>query len=88
MFIQLHGLYGKIQIQIRLVSLKDNRVIVETSKLATPVIKSKNHTVDFVLSLAPIKFKSPGVYAFEIYVGENELLKDYRVEVVDLKKKG
>lgn len=85
MFVQLHGVLGPIDLLVKVVSLKDQSVILEAPAIKAES-KDKNAPMDFMLHFQGVKFEQAGFYTFEIYVGENELLKDFRVEVKEIQK--
>lgn len=70
-YLALTGCHGKsLIVQIRLVSLVDNTVLIESnpSEVSLPVGFDPITTLEIKVDVPPIPMPSPGVFAFEVLV--------------------
>jgi len=80
-FMQFTDVRAEYQLRMRFVSLKDQSVIAETPPFALPKPAADKRISDIVLNLGGLPLPEPGKYAFELYAGDGELMKDFPVNV-------
>lgn len=78
-YISLTNLHGKTAVQLRYVDLSNNSVLMETNEI--PVDSDDRlRTVELVLPIPPFPMPHVGVFAFEVYAGD-DLIGSHRISV-------
>src|SRR3972149_3657098 len=85
-YLSLAELHGTVELSLRFVNLRDERVLMETT--LPPV--SSNAPLrggEIVAEVPPIPMPAPGAYAFELYAGP-ERLGALRIQISQAKSQG
>lgn len=82
-FVSLTDIQGSAQIHLRYTNLRTNEVLLGTKPM-TVTCDDPLQSVELFVEVPPFPMPHPGVYAFELYVGE-ELLGSLRISVAQIK---